>query len=395
MYAAAYAQTLLALGAETWLLAPEALVAAMPESSAAKPTFVVWDVGSILRDPESRPEGKAVRLWQSLGSTLAAAANERDRYPDCLVLLYMDSFAPELLPRSAIEKNIRCPFAGLWFKPPRPLGWSFRDVAKRLVRWGRRYQILRSPLCATVLLLDKTETEHLTRRRLPSLVEVPEFSDNRLPDHEPPLVQEIRRRADGRHIYALVGSLEARKGIRAFLKAASSAPGDEWYFVMAGKVAWSTFDAETRSALAEANDATKNSLFFIDRWLDDDTLNAIVATSRLLHACYEAWPYSSNMLCKASAFGVPVIAVDYGYLGRKVRNYGLGMTVVDTNQLPSLFVPGFACSMQAFARQPAFVAGCKSYLADNGPAALADALRAALPQTFKAAAAAGDLPASR
>jgi len=367
------------LGSETWLLAPRGLVHAMPAGGARGPTVIPWDIRSLLDDTEPRGEDKATRLWQRLGAALSVAAIDRGRYPDYLVLLYMDSFASELLPRSAVESNVRCPFAGLWFKPPRPLGWSFRDVAKRVIRWGRRYQILQSPLFTTILLLDRTGSDHLTGCGRPALVEVPEFSNNSLPDHEPALVREIQSRAAGRHIYALVGSLEARKGIHAFLEAAATAPSDEWYFVMAGKTAWSTLDSDTRRTLSDVSAVPQDRLFFIDTWLEDKTLNAIVASSRLLHACYDAWPYSSNMLCKAAAFRVPVTSMDYGYLGRTVRNYSLGITISDKGKLPGLFRPGFAESIHRLTASGAFISGCEAYEADNGPPALARALRSGLP----------------
>ena len=128
-------------------------------------------------------------------------------------------------------------------------------------------------------------------------------------------------------------------------------------------------------------------MYLADRWFDDETLNAIVAASGLLHACYERWPYSSNMLCKAAAFRVPIIVAEEGYLGRNTVQYGLGFTVPEGRQMPGRFVKGFAADVASFRAQPAFVEGCSKYVADNSPDALVSTLRQDLWESIVAAAA--------
>lgn len=375
MYAAVYATAFCALGADVLLVAPASLVHAMPHLGGAAVTVVPWDTATSLADPTVPAVEKAKRLWESLGKVLDDNARVMNRYPDYLVHLFVDSFIAELMPASVIDTHIRCPFAGLWFKPPRPLGWSARDLAKRIVRWGRRYAALRATRWATILLLDKGGYGHLATRGQPQIVGVPECSFNSLSTVEPAIVKEIRENAAGRRICSLVGSLDARKGVRAFLHSAAVAPEDEWFFVIAGKVAWDTLDAESKETLGRLRSETNGRVFLADRWFDDETLNAIVAASGLLHACYERWPYSSNMLCKAAAFRVPVIVAEEGYLGRKTVQYGLGFTVPEGRKMPGRFVTGFASDVASFAARPAFVEGCSKYAADNGPDALVTTLR--------------------
>ncbi len=385
MYAAVYATAFAALGADVILVAPGALLQAMPHLGVSV-TVVPWDVAPILADSAAPADEKAARLWKSLGELLDDNVRETSRYPDYLGLLFVDSFITELLPRSAIDAHVRCPFAGLWFKPPRPLGWSARDVAKRVVRWGRRYASLRSPRWNAILLLDTAGYGHLAHGGQPRIVGVPEFSVWSVPPVEPAIVKEIREHAAGRRICSLVGSLEGRKGVRAFLRSAAVAPEDEWFFVMAGKVAWDTLDVESKQTLERLRSGTDGRVFLADRWFDDETLNAIVDASGLLHACYERWPYSSNMLCKAAAFRVPVIVAEEGYLGRKTVQYGLGFTVPEARQMPGRFVTGFASDVASFAARQAFVDGCSKYCADNSPDALVSTLRQELWGSIVAAA---------
>lgn len=375
MYAAMYATTFATLGADVLLVAPESLAQAMPHLGGAAVTVVPWGTAPILADPTVQADERAMRLWRSLGEVLDANARVMNRYPDYLVHLFVDSFITELIPRSAIDAHVRCPFAGLWFKPPCPLGLSARDITKRIVRWGRRYASLRSPRWAAILLLDTAGYGHLSPAGQPRIVGVPEFSVTALPAVEPAIVKEIRGHAAGRRICSLVGSLEGRKGVKAFLRSAAVAPRDEWFFVMAGKVAWDTIDVDSKQALRRLRSGTDGRVYLADRWFDDETLNAIVASSGLLHACYERWPYSSNMLCKAAAFRVPVIVAEEGYLGRKTVHYGLGFTVPEGRQMPGRFVTGFAADVASFGVQPAFVEGCSEYVADNSPDALVSTLR--------------------
>jgi glycosyltransferase involved in cell wall biosynthesis len=386
MYAAVYASAFAALGADVLLAAPGSLLQTMPHLGVSV-AVVPWDVTPILADSAAQADEKAARLWKSLGELLDGNAAETSRYPDYLGLLFVDSFITELLPRSAIDAHVRCPIAGLWFKPPRPLGWSARDVAKRIVRWGRRYSSLQSQRWNALLLLDPAGYGHLAHGGQPRIVGVPEFSVGSLPAVEPAIVKEIRGHAGGRRICSLVGSLEGRKGVRAFLRSAAVAPEDEWFFVMAGKVAWDTFDAESRETLERLRSGTDGRVYLVDRWFDDETLNAIVDASGLLHACYERWPYSSNMLCKAAAFRVPVIVAEEGYLGRKTVQYGLGFTVPEGRQMPGRFVTGFASDVASFAARQAFVDGCCKYVADNSQDALVSTLRQHLWGSIVAAAA--------
>jgi hypothetical protein len=234
--------------------------------------------------------------------------------------------------------------------------------------------VLRSPQCAGILLLDASDSRHLSRGGLPRIVEVPEVSDAVLPKTESQLVAEIRRQAAGRSVYSLVGSIDGRKGLRDFLRAAEVAPVDEWFFVMAGCLVRDDLDGGMARLLESMTAGPRPRALLIDRWLDDETLNAIVALSNLMHVYYYHWPYSSNMLCKTAAYGVPAIGGSMGYIGRMIREYDLGITVPPGGSPADRFVPGFAAEMAAFGGSEAFRRGCSRYLAANNPAVLGDVL---------------------
>jgi hypothetical protein len=374
MYAAVYAEAFRELGCDVWLVAPQQLIDSMPARGAADFTRVAWEASTILSQPLT-PKVRAESLWRGLGRLLDDRERVDGRYPDMIVHLFLDAFIHELMNGAVINRSVRCCCAGLWFKPPPRLGWSWRDVAKRLVRFGRRYRSLRSSRWRAILLLDTDGYRHLSKAWNPEILAVPEFSVMTLPSGESPLVTEIQQRAGTRKICSLVGSLEGRKGVRAFLKAAVAAPEDEWFFVMAGATVRETFDAETVELLSHLTAGPQPRVLLEDRWLADETLNEVVAASDLLHVAYERWPYSSNMLCKTAAFQVPAIGCRDGYLGRSISHYGLGYTLKSGEDMPGRFRPGYAEEVAAFARSAGFRDGCCRYLAANNPAALVSALR--------------------
>lgn len=379
MYAAVYAQVVRELGCDVWLAAPARLIAAMPPAQVRSDangslTMKPWEPPDRLSGGGIRPEVHVSRLWESLGSFLDTASRTAGRYPDILVHLYFDDFIAEMLPRRDVEDRIRCPFAGLWFKPPQRRPPTWREAAKRLLRFGRRYPLLRSPGCSGILLLDASDSRHLARNGRPRLVEVPEVSNAVLPTAEPGIVTDIRRQAAGRSIFSVVGSMEGRKGLGPFLHALKVAPADEWFFVMAGKIQRNGMDSETSRLLDELAAGRDPRLFLVDRWLDEEVLNAIVACSNLVHVYYYDWPYSSNMILKAAAYDVPMIGGVAGYIGRMIRNYELGFTVKTPPELAARFVPGFAADVDALRKSAAFRDGCRRYRAANNSAVLGNAL---------------------
>lgn len=375
MYARAYRDALLGLGCEVVVVGPESLHREVHADGVGggKASRVVWDPAGMRRSACASPELEAEELWRSLGQALDIHDRETGLYPDLILHLYLDVFLTELLPPDVLE-HVRCSVAGLWFKPPRPMAWRVKEWVKRASRLGRRYRLLRAPALAGLLVLDPVAVQGIPRPR-PVTISVPELTTAALPVETPPIVHRIRDAAANRRIYSLVGSLDRRKGVGAFLSAARHAATREWFFVLAGRVAWETLGQAEREELGRIAQHGSRDVILIDQWVEDTTLNAIIAESHLLHACYEDWPYSSNMLCKAAAFGVPVLCCDQGYLGRNSREYGLGKMVPTVKSIEGLFVPGFAEVVSQIAASDEFQAGAARYLKRNRPEVLGAALQ--------------------
>lgn len=379
MYAALYARVLRELGCDVWLVAPPGMIAAMPSAeprSAAAGSLSIrpWEPPARPAPGTARVEVHVARLWESLGAEIDRAAAAEGRYPTLVLHLYFDDFISEVSTARAVEERIHCPFAGLWFKPPPRWPPNTRESLKRLLRVGRRYPSLRAAPCAGVLVFDAGATRHLSRRGRPPFFEVPEVSNAVLPPKEPELVAEIRRQAAGRSVYSMVGSIDGRKGLRDFLQAAEAAPVGEWFFVMAGCLIKNDVDERSSRMFERLSAGPAPRLMLVDEWLDDETLNAIVAGSSLLHVCYKDWPYSSNMICKSAVHRVPAIGRKKGYIGGMIRRYDLGIVLPPDGSLAARFVPGFAAEVADFTRSEAFLGGCSRYLAANNPDVLGDTL---------------------
>jgi glycosyltransferase involved in cell wall biosynthesis len=380
MYVSGYLRALLQIGCDVMVIAPNSLLAALPvgANDQASVQRVPWEVADQL-PLQASPEERAEKLWQALGKTLAVEALESGRYPNVVLLVYLDSFITELLRPDVATRAVSCPVVGLWFKPPQTLRFRWREQIRRLVRLGRRYRLFRSPRFAALLLLDPEAVGTIPGR--PSrIITVPEFTDTSLPAACPALVAGMLERAAGRSISCLVGSIDARKGVGGFLEAAAAADAKDWFFVIAGKVLWDTLNPEVRRVLSDSSLAAENTLMLVDEWCPPETLNAIIAESDLLYACYENWPYSSNMLCKAAALGTPVIARDEGYIGRNVRNFSLGVLVPPGAAIAEQFHTGFGEAVASHAASPTFDAGCRQYLASNDLDALVASLEPLLRQ---------------
>jgi len=375
MYAAGYLRAIRELGCDVLLVLHPVTIASLPSDliEAGCVHAHGWDATEVLQmaAPVSR---RVAALWAALGRALDTAARSAGRYPDLVLHLYLDTFITEPMPPSVATRHVRCPVAGLWFKPPRQPARTWRAFAKRLIRCGRRYRLLRDHQFKAILLLDETAAHNLPGPT-PRVVPVPEFTDVGLPDERPAILTSIMERARGRSICCLVGSIDHRKGVRDFLAAAAAAPEDDWFFVMAGQVAWQTLDQDLHGHLEKLVSEPTGMVMVHDEWLTEQALNAIIASSTLLHACYDDWPYSSNMLCKAAALGTPVIGRDEGYIGRKVRAYGLGFLVPRDGPMAAVFDAGFRPAAVAMAADRTFEDGCRRYLEVNDPRALVAALR--------------------
>jgi hypothetical protein len=64
---------------------------------------------------------------------------------------------------------------------------------------------------------------------------------------------------------------------------------------------------------------------------DEREFTSLMGLADIIYAVYDNFPYSSNMLSKAANLEKPLIVSDGYEMGRRVKKYGLGVTVPEGN----------------------------------------------------------------
>lgn len=188
---------------------------------------------------------------------------------------------------------------------------------------------------------------------------------------------EIRRRAAGRPIILLCGSVEGRKNARLFCEAARQPGAEDFLFAIVGQLHPATLDREERALLDEFAATRDGNTFFHDIYFEcEGQMNAVIAAADIIFAVYRDFPISSNMLSKAATFRKPILVSDRFLMGRRVRRYGIGIAVPEEDasaMLAGLFsIPIKSIPVENFER----------YCADFSASALAAHLDCFLTDCF-------------
>jgi glycosyltransferase involved in cell wall biosynthesis len=157
---------------------------------------------------------------------------------------------------------------------------------------------------------------------------LPDVTNTNLPAMTPALVMEIQRRAAGRNVVLMCGSIEGRKNVGAFCQLALKADPARWFFAMVGQAHPHTFSQQDQNALKHFIDAHEGNTFYSDTFFRDERdMNAVIQASDILFAAYKNFTISSNMLGKTAHFTKPILVSDGFLMGDRVRRYGIGMVV--------------------------------------------------------------------
>jgi glycosyltransferase involved in cell wall biosynthesis len=157
---------------------------------------------------------------------------------------------------------------------------------------------------------------------------LPDVANGGLPDGPSPLVDEIRERAAGRRIVLLCGSIEGRKNIRLFCETANLLKEESLFFAIVGQLQPTSLSREEKVLINEFSGNFKGNSLFRDIFFEDEReMNAIIQAADIIFAVYRDFPISSNLLSKASMFKKPVVVSDRFLMGRRTRQYGIGLAV--------------------------------------------------------------------
>lgn len=124
-------------------------------------------------------------------------------------------------------------------------------------------------------------------------------------------------------VVTLIGRQNARKGFSFILKNIEKILGiDNLVLLISGKVEMK----EEEKKLLELIEIYKKKIFYISRYLSEAEIVYSYASSDVILLPYSFdFSFSSGVLVRACASGVPVIASSHGLVGERVRRYNLGI----------------------------------------------------------------------
>jgi hypothetical protein len=143
----------------------------------------------------------------------------------------------------------------------------------------------------------------------------------------PAMAGEFTRRANGRTIVSLIGSLGADKGLVEFLRLVARADSREFFFVLVGHIFWASLGPDEARLRAFAAAPPENCFVHLGYVDDERDVNSMMAASNILYAVYPNQRDSANSLTKASMLERPLVVNEAHLMGERVRAFNLGATV--------------------------------------------------------------------
>jgi glycosyltransferase involved in cell wall biosynthesis len=265
--------------------------------------------------------------WQQAASLIRQATSNLGKKPDLVCFNWIDSYLSHYLPAALVDVIFPYPWFGLCFQPK--LWSSSLKSQQTLVNY---HQALNARHCRSAGVLDETQRQLLQKQILTPVLTFPDVTDASEPDFSAPVVQQLRARAKGRKIIALLGSLNKRKGLLTLLEVAQRSQAQPWLFAFIGQLSTYTLSLDQITQIqAIASTNPDNCFFHFQHIPNEAQFNALVSECHILFVAYEKFPYSSNLLTKSALFCKPVIASDEGCMGERVRQFQLGLTIPSGN----------------------------------------------------------------
>lgn len=273
--------------------------------------------------------------------------------PDRCLLMYFDHV------QLSLALGLRFPFpltiSGIYFRPTFHYG-SFLDTQPT---WKERLQGIRKRLVLKAALanrslgvlycLDPYVVPMVNSlRKKAQAVFLPDGAEAARSGKTKSEVRSEWRVGAGRKVLLLFGALDGRKGVIETLDCLwllSEEAQHEICLAMVGPIA-----EGIRSAAYQRVEylRKRTTVQFIvdDRFIPPVEVQSIVEAADLILITYQRHVGSSNVLVRAAAALIPVLASDYGMVGEQVRRIGLGVTT-DT-RLPKNIAGG----IEAFVKTP-------------------------------------------
>jgi hypothetical protein len=157
---------------------------------------------------------------------------------------------------------------------------------------------------------------------------LPDITESQLPSVQTDLMSEIKKRASGRNIVFLGGTLGGNKNLARWYQLVAQMDPEQWFFVQIGEMFEDTLSEADARELAHIKQQCPENLFIKLAYLPDEAhFNEIIQGSDVIFAVYRDFAISSNMLGKAAAFERPILVASGHLMGQRVVQYDIGLAV--------------------------------------------------------------------
>lgn len=266
----------------------------------------------------------AVRTWRYAARTVRRLEQAHSTQPGLVLFLKLDDFTKGkgILNGSIIDYLFPYAWAGIYIHLRFP-GKRKNNIVNRC--FYQPFTFAKSKKLKAIGILQEDAEKQLAGRVSKPIVVLPDFTDETAPTATE-LTERIKNTANGKKIIGLIGGQDRRKGSFLFFDIAKRCAQKNWLFVFAGKMNYPKSDRELAELQALIGDETKweNCFFHFERIPNESDFNAVIETCDALFAVYRNFPFSSNLMTKASVFHKPIVVCSGGLMETRVRQYGIG-----------------------------------------------------------------------
>jgi len=296
---------------------------------------------------------------------------------DHSLIMYLDSFIVPLTLRLAAP----CDFSGIYFRPTLhykdfacyhpSLKERIRDLRKTMMlsQW-LRHPFLKRIFCLDIFAVKPLQkySTHVNIIPLPEPMDFPlagPLKINPQNTHDVAQLRQILQVEPQRKVFLLFGAISAAKGVFQLLEALRLLPSvvsSQLAILIVGKVV-----ADLRDHLQEQINITREfssaQIIWVNEFIPFHEMETYFDLADVVLIPYQRHIGSSGILVRAAAAGRPVLASDYGLVGKLVRGKGLGLTI-DATQ-PSAIAAGLTTFLQKPAEALFDETAAREFAAEN------------------------------
>jgi Glycosyl transferases group 1 len=262
--------------------------------------------------------------WYQAKKTISQVILSVGHKPDLVVFNWVDSYLSRYIPAFLIDIIFPYSWFGIFFQPKLD-----NEVNQKKFNF---HQVFKALKCQGVGVLDDDQQSKLQAQLKKRVITFPDVTDEIKPDVNFFVALDIKHKAKGRKIIGLLGSLNKRKGLLTLLQASQQPCNNKYLFAFVGQLSnymLKTEELEYIQNIEKQNPS--NCYFHFEKIPDEPQFNALVNTCDILFAAYENFPYSSNILTKAAVFNKLLIGSNSYCIGKRVRQFQLGLTIEEGN----------------------------------------------------------------